>query len=219
METENQNEDIPAAVFNPEEARVIACLMEKQFTTPNNYPLTMNSLVLACNQKSSREPVMTLTEGKVGHIANKLSESGVLCIDYGERAQRYSHRMGKTYGLDRKELTVLAVLMLRNPQTINEILVRTGRMADFADKNEVLDVLELLIDHEPPLAVKLPHGPGRREERYTHCLCGPVDVKEYEAETPKPGKDDRLSEMEERITALEAKLEEISVRLEGMGRV
>ena len=218
METESQKEDIPAAVFEPEEARVIASLMEKQFTTPNNYPLTLNSLVLACNQKSNREPVMSLTEGKVGHIANKLSESGVLVIDYGERAQRYSHRMGKTYGLDRKELAVLAMLMLRDPQTLNELLTRTGRLADFADKSEVMDVLELLMAQEPPLAVKLPHGPGRREDRYAHCLCGEIKLEEYEAEAPSVSKDQRLNEMEERLTALEAKLVEISAKLEEMAK-
>ena len=141
-----QAEDQPSTPLSPTEARIVAVLMEKELTTPNNYPLTLNSLMLACNQKSNREPVMELTEGQVGNQVNKLADRGLLFVEYGERALRISHKARSNYKLDRKQQAVMAVLMLRAPQTSNEILIRTARMADFSGVDEIQQILEELIE-------------------------------------------------------------------------
>ncbi|MGJ8663077.1 MAG: DUF480 domain-containing protein, partial [Marinicella sp.] len=151
------------ATFTATEARVIACLMEKQLTTPNNYPLSMNSLLLACNQKSNRIPVMSLTEGEVGHVVSQLDRRNLVGVDYGGRATHVTHRVLTVFDIDRKQQAVLAVLMVREPITLNDIKTKTARMEDFSGIDEVLAVVDSLIDREEPLVVKLPKGPGSRE--------------------------------------------------------
>ncbi len=197
--------------LTPPEARVLAALMEKQLTTPKYYPMTPNALTQACNQKSSREPVMNLSEGEVRHVLNLLEHRGLVKVDSGDRTYRISHRLKQHFDLERPELAVLTVLMLRFPQTLNDVLRRTTRMAEFADTDEVRLVLESLIERERPLAVLLPRGPGRREDRYWHTLCG--EVKE-ETRGPETGRGadtaaDRLARFEDRLDVLEARIEEL----------
>lgn len=217
--TDNTNtEDTKTeAMLTPKEARVLAALMEKQLTTPKNYPLTLNSLMLACNQKSNRDPVMKLLEGQVGKLVNTLADRDLTSIEYGDRANRIFHKMRGAFSLDQKQQAVLAVLMLRAPQTLNEIKVRTARMADFSDNNEIHDVLEDFISRDIPLAICLPKGNGRREDRYTHLLCGEVDEEiitskaapssmKFNEEIDKDTKEEllqRISKLEERLDALE----------------
>ena len=208
MDTPNSDD----AIFNPQEARVIACLMEKQLTTPKNYPLTLNSLTLACNQKSSREPVMTLSEGQVGHIVNSLSDQEFIAIEYGERANRFKHKMKQRLNLDRKQQAILTVLMLRGPQTLNEVKVRTSRMDDFSSDDEIVEILEDFMTREKPFALLLSSTSGQREDRYTHTLCGEVQIeqiKQIEQSTPKSATEapDRLQKLEQRIGALEERLQ------------
>jgi uncharacterized protein YceH (UPF0502 family) len=218
-------EDTPAdittgsAFFSADEARVAASLMEKELTTPDNYPLTIHSLTLACNQKSSREPVMNLTEGQVGHIVNQLAERDLVRVDYGGRAPRVSHRISRHLHLDRDQQAVLTVLMLRRPQTLNDIRTRTERMAGFVDLDRLGAVMEALFQREPPLAVHLPKGPGQREDRYTHLLCGdaataPADTHSAQPVEPRRSRDERLATLEQRVEALEARLEATLARLE-----
>lgn len=197
--------------LTPQEARVLAALMEKQLATPKYYPLTPNALTAACNQKSSREPVMNLSEGEVRHILNLLENRSLVKVDSGDRTYRISHRIKQTFDLERSELAVFTVLMLRMPQTLNDILRRTARMAEFTDTDEVQLVLEALRERDQPLAVLLPRGPGRREDRYWHTLCG-----EFKEERGIPNKDivadgadERLTRLEERLDALESRLEEV----------
>ena len=196
--------------FTPLEARVIASLMEKHLTTPNNYPLTMNSLTNACNQKSNREPVMNLTEGQIGHTINLLVERKLAGLEYGERANKITHRVCTELDLDRKQQAVLTVLMLRAPQTLNDIKTRTARMADFSGVEEVQDVINSLIEREKPIAVLIPKGAGHREERYAHTLCGEVKIEENEKEPMMIDavaiENDRLDALEARIQAIEEKL-------------
>ncbi|MGF1547263.1 MAG: YceH family protein [Thiotrichales bacterium] len=197
-------------LFTPEEARVLACLMEKQLTTPNNYPLTIHSLMLACNQKSSREPIMTLTEGEVGRMVNQLADRGFTSIEYGERANRVYHKMRGKLRLDPKQQAVMNVLMLREPQTANEIKQRTERMAEFSGIDEIVAVLEEFMTRVVPLAVRFPAATGRREDRYSHTLCGAVtlpDTEQAEVRGERSGAATaRIDALEQRIALLEARL-------------
>ncbi len=209
MMTDNETEQ-QTAFFNPLEARVIACLMEKQLTTPNNYPLSMNSLLLACNQKTNRVPVMNLTEGQLGHTVNQLEDRNLVGVDYGGRANHVTHRTLTVFDIDRKQQAVLAVLLVREPLTLNDIKTKTGRMEDFSGLDDVRDVVESLIDREEPLVIRIPKGPGSREDRYTHLLCGEVDVTQVvEAVKSTSSKSNQISELETRISALESKVEQL----------
>lgn len=209
--------DAPKPPFTAEEIRILGCLMEKQLTTPNNYPLTFNSLMLACNQKSSREPLMNLKEGMVGHIAKDLVEQGWATLQNTERAQRVEHKVSRRLKLNPKQQAILAVLMLRRPQTLNEIKTRTERMAEFNSTDEIRDILETWLGDTAPLVMRLPAGAGRREDRYYHTL-GTETLQELQEETltqgahPSPRHDftdsleARVTELENRLAALEARL-------------
>jgi uncharacterized protein YceH (UPF0502 family) len=191
--------------------------MEKELATPDNYPLTINSLTLACNQKSNREPVMHLTQGEVGHTVNELADRDLVRVEYGERAHRVFQRMRSSFSLDRKQQAVLTVLMLRRPQTLNDIRVRTDRMGDFDGAEEILLILDDLMQRDPPLVLCLPHGAGRREDRYAHTLCGEVEMEKSERALPplpdsEPG---RIERLEERVAELESQL---GALLERMGK-
>ena len=207
---ENLEEQQQKPFFTPLEARVIASLMEKHLTTPNNYPLTMNSLTNACNQKSNREPVMNLTQGQIGHIINLLVERKLAGIEYGERANKITHRVCTELDLDRKQQAVLTVLMLRAPQTLNEIKTRTARMADFSGIEAVQEVINTLIERENSLAILIPKSAGRREERFTHTLCGEVKIENISKEPAMLDavaiENDRLDALEARILVIEEKL-------------
>jgi uncharacterized protein YceH (UPF0502 family) len=204
-------EDNTEAFLNALEARVLACLMEKQLTTPNNYPLSMNSLLLACNQKSNRVPVMNLTEGQLGHTVNQLEDRNLLGVDYGGRANHVTHRVMTVWDIDRKQQAILAVLMVREPLTLNDIKTKTGRMEDFAGIEEVKAVLDSLMDRDEPLVVRLPKAPGSREERYTHLLCGEPDVEEVltQVKTVSTGKTGRIDALEQRVEQLEAQVKQL----------
>ncbi|MBJ6611538.1 MAG: DUF480 domain-containing protein [Candidatus Thiothrix moscowensis] len=211
-----QTEETDTPPFSAEEIRILGSLMEKHLTTPNNYPLTFNSLMLACNQKSSREPVMNLTEGKVGHVAKNLVEAGWAIIQNTERAQRVEHKVSRRLKLNQKQQAILCVLMLRHPQTLNEIKTRTERMADFASVDEIRDILESWLTDAQPLVMRLPAGGGRREDRYYHTLGTETaeDLQE-DAATPTGNSSTtprshcceelaaRITELENRLAALE----------------
>lgn len=200
------------------EARVLGCLMEKALITPEAYPLTVNSLTLACNQKSNREPLMSLSLGEVGHLVGELAERQLVRVEYGGRANRIWHRLDRVLALNRKQQAVLALLLLREPQTLNEVRVRTERMAEFAGPEEVLGVLRELRDRDPPLALCFPKGQGRREDRYTHTLCGVTVLEPPPARSaPLPAvtaETDRLLALEARVEALE---QQVAVLLERLG--
>ncbi len=203
------------ALFSEKEARVIACLMEKEQTVPDNYPLTLNSLVLACNQKSNRDPMMNLTEGDVGHIARTLADRNFVKIEYGERAQRINHRMGQELDLDKAQQALLAVMMLRGPQTANELRTRTSRMTEFQDLDDLLLNLELLNEGNCKTMLHLPRGANQREDRYMHLLCGDPDPEVFAAKalpSRSQQRDDILESLTEKISDLEKRIERLERR-------
>ena len=221
MNPDNENhqnsahqESTKSAYFDATEARVMACLMEKQLTTPNNYPLSMNSLLLACNQKTNRVPVMNLTEGEVGHTVSQLESRKLVGVEYGGRATHVTHRVMTEFAINRKQQAVLAVLLVREPLTLNDIKTKTGRMEDFSDVDEVMAVINSLLERDQPLVIRIPKGPGSREDRFTHLLCGEVDVSatlpQVKANsTAKTGQSSRLDELEHRVEQLEAQIKQL----------
>ncbi|WP_395377376.1 YceH family protein [Marinicella sp. W31] len=218
MDSENQTqpEQQDSAYFTEIEARVIASLMEKQLTTPNNYPLTMNSLMLACNQKSNREPVMNLTEGQVGHAVNQLENRDLVGVDYGGRANHITHRVMTALELDRPQQAILTALMVRKPLTLNDIKNRTNRMVDFADVNEIHDTLKKMMDREQPLVLHIPRPAGSREDRYTHLLCGEIDLDSLNLSSKPVAKavhNDELESLKNRIEQLETQVEKLMILL------
>ncbi len=214
------SEPLPDALrLSAVEARVLACLVEKEATTPDQYPLTENALTLACNQKTSRDPVMELSPGEVGHTLRQLESRQQVRSHHASRAQRWEHRFAQTYNVTAQQQAVLAVLMLRGAQTSNEILVRSERIARFEDDEELRHTLTRLAQRDPALVVQLPRAPGQREERWAHLLCGPVDVAALQAASQRSasaGSDaTALVALETRIAALEARLAELESRLPG----
>lgn len=194
------------------EARVLGCLIEKQLTTPEAYPLTLNALVLACNQKTSREPVLNLTAGQVGQALRSLEGREMARLVMGSRADRWEHRVDKALELVAAQVVLLGLLLLRGPQTLNELLTRTSRMHDFEDVEQVQHHLERLISRE--LACLLPRQSGQREERYMHVLGDPADLQAaLAAKVNEPGRASSSSSQEGRIEALEARVAELEQRL------
>ncbi len=188
------------------EARILGCLIEKEATTPEQYPLTENAIVVAANQKTNREPVMELSLGEVGHALRQLEPRQLVRSVHGARAQRYEHRCDKAYSLTAQQQALLGVLLLRGPQTLNELQTRSERMARFSGLEDVRHALERLVERDAPLAIRLPKAPGQREERYAHLLCGPVDMSVFAFERPAPRAGDS-SAIESRLEALEARIE------------
>ena len=192
------------------EARVLGCLMEKQRTTPDVYPLTLNALVQACNQKTSRSPVMRLEAGEVGHTVNRLRDRGLIHASFAGRTERYDHKMVSNYRLDREGQALLCALMLRGPQTEGELRTNAGRMAEFASLQAVAESLAALAERDPPLVTRLPRLPGKREERFGHLLCGEIEQPEpTTAAVAIPG-----DARDDRVAALEAKIQEMSEELD-----
>ncbi|QTT88086.1 YceH family protein [Pseudomonas chlororaphis] len=194
------------------ELRILGSLIEKQATSPETYPLTLNALVIACNQKTSREPVMNLTQGQVGQSLRALENSGFARLVMGSRADRWEHRLDKALELVPAQVALAGLLFLRGPQTVNELLTRSGRMHDFEDNEQVVHQLERLIARG--LALLIPRQAGQREDRYMHALGDPADIEAILAARQNPVERssgsgvsaERIEELEARIAALEERL-------------
>jgi uncharacterized protein YceH (UPF0502 family) len=164
------------------EARVLGALIEKEITTPEYYPLSLNALMNACNQKSNRDPMMHLDEDTVRQALRGLNDQLLARSAASEgRVAKYEHRLGETFNFDRKETAILCELLLRGPQTPGELRSRAERMHSFDDLSEVQTTLQRLMRREPPLVKLLARQPGMKEARYAHLLCG--DVREGVGET------------------------------------
>jgi len=184
------------------ELRVLGCLIEKRWTTPEQYPLSLNALRLACNQTTNRDPVADYDEATVRDAAQRLSRYGLarLTSGHGSRATKYRHLAEEALALGREELAVLAVLVLRGPQTPGELKTRTERMAQVRTLADVERVLQKLMDHR--YAVRLERRPGQKEERFMHLL-GQADMPRNEA-SPTPSGSSSDGDLAARVTALEA---------------
>lgn len=195
------------------EIRILGCLIEKQATSPETYPLTLNALVTACNQKTSRDPVMNLHPGPVGQSLRSLEGRGLVRLVMGSRADRWEQRVDKTLELVPAQVILTGLLLLRGPQTVNELLTRSNRMHDFEDSEQVVHQLERLIARG--LAVLLPRQSGQREDRYMHALGNAEDLQEIlisrqnqpdRSPASSSASAERMDELEARIAALEERL-------------
>ena len=196
------------------DVRVLAVLAEKEQLTPDNYPMSLNALVNGCNQLSSRDPVMALSESQVQDALDRLM-AGRLAAEVsqaGARVPKYEHRMRLRWTLEQDRLAALAMLMLRGPQTAAEVRSRAGRMHDFASVAAVEEALQFLIDKYPPLAVKLARAPGAKEARYAHLLAGePAEPAEQAAAAPmRQDRQDRISQLEAEVALLKQELARLS---------
>jgi uncharacterized protein YceH (UPF0502 family) len=184
--------------LNPVEARVIGSLAEKQLTTPQQYPLTLNALVMACNQSSNRDPVVAFDEEEVEEALTSLKEAGLLRFvhpGHGRSATRYRQVIDERFGLDARSLSVMAVLILRGPQTVGELRTRTERMADFDALSDVAAELERLCGGPDPLARRLPRRPGQKEERWAQLLTGEPSEPNHPPSEKTAGASDREPEI------------------------
>lgn len=208
-------------LLNNIQARVLGSLIEKEISTPDYYPLSLNALVNACNQKSNREPVMNLDETAVGGALAELSEKNLAVGASGRdsRVLKYEHRLQEAFNFDRLETAVLCVLLLRGPQTPGELRSRTERMHRFEDLEQVQSTLQRLMKREPPIAAVLPRQPGTKEARYGHLLSGdlqtPVSAPEHAAASPlrSSGDVERLARLEDAVAHLEKELAETKEHL------
>ena len=210
-------------VLNNVEARVLGALVEKDITTPDYYPLSLNALVNACNQKNNRDPVMSLDENAVRDALEGLHDLALAGPAGGadSRVTKYEHRLQEMFNFSRGETAVLCVLLLRGPQTPGELRGRTERMHHFEDLEAVQSSLQRLMQREPPLATVLPRQPGTKESRYAHLLSGEIEVSEL-PELPATrapvasgatGDDERVGRLEEAVAALQNEVADLKRQL------
>ena len=200
------------APLSPLEARVLGCLLEKQLSTPDIYPLSMNSLTNACNQSSNREPVMAVAEADVQEAVDTLMAHG-LAEHWPGRVLKIAHTAKPTWNLSVQEAALLAELLLRGPQTPGELRTNTRRMYVFPDLAEVEGCLAVLLEAEPPLAIRLARAPGAREARVAQLLSGSVDSPLI-AQEPTPSRPGRVDQLEAELTALREELAELRANFE-----
>jgi uncharacterized protein YceH (UPF0502 family) len=202
-------------VLSDIEARVLGCLVEKEIATPEYYPLSLNALVHACNQKSNREPLMNLEEDSVRQALRALGEQALARSASGDsRVAKYEHRLSEVFNFTRPETAILCELLLRGPQTPGELRSRAERMHPFEDLSVVHTTLKHLMEREPALVKLLPRQAGNKEARYAHLLSGDVEVREASAErevavSKSSAENGRLAELESEITSLQREIADL----------
>ncbi len=204
--------------LDAEEIRILGSLLEKEITTPEYYPLSLNGLLNACNQKSNRDPVLHLDEETLERALYTLREKGLLVsiTGAGSRVVKYSHRISEKFNLGRRELAILCELMVRGPQTLGELRTRAERMHSFGDLAEV----ESVLDHMPELVTKLPRRPGEKEARYAHLLSGEPPVSALPpasaiTQFDPPPQPSRIGALEAEIAELRRELEDLKQQFAG----
>lgn len=204
--------------LDADEVRVLGSLLEKEITTPEYYPLSLNALLNACNQKSNRDPVVHFDEDTVERVSYTLRDKGLLLniTGAGSRVPKYGHRLSEKLNLGRRELAILCELMVRGPQTLGELRTRAERMHPFDDLAEV----ESVLDRIPELVTKLPRRPGEKEARYAHLLSGtPVVPATSQGEHPPDSfalpRPDRLAELEAEVSLLRRELQDLKQQFAG----
>lgn len=205
--------------LTPIQARILACLMEKKESTPDQYPLTLNALRNACNQKSSRNPVVNYNAGEVGHAIRELEAMGLVREEWGARAPRYEHLANKGLNLHSKGIALICTLMLRGPQTLGELRNNSVRLFEFDDLDDVQYALNQLLNNEPPMVTALPRQTGQKEGRFAHLLCGEPEIPatvQTVASPPLTAQQPTDTELQEKVARLEAELEDVRDRLESI---
>ena len=208
-----------AAVLDPHEIRVLAVLAEKEALTPDNYPMSLNAIVNGCNQVSSRDPIMQLTDEVAQDTLQRLIEKKLVnaISQAGARVVKYEHRMRIKWTLEQDKVAVLSILMLRGLQTAGEIRTRTGRLFEFKSVQDVETVLQFLIDKYPPPGARLERAPGTTEPRYGHLLGGEISAT-YEAPSAGAGLGgggaSRIGQLEGEVAALRGELESLTAQFE-----
>jgi uncharacterized protein YceH (UPF0502 family) len=203
--------------LDTDEVRVLGSLLEKEVTTPEYYPLSLNALLNACNQKSNRDPVVHFDEDTVERALYTLRDKGLLLniTGAGSRVPKYGHRLSEKLNLGRRELAILCELMVRGPQTLGELRTRAERMHHFDDLAEI----ESILDRMPELVVRLPRRPGEKEARYAHLLSGPAAAAALEQEQPAdsvaPPRSDRLLLLEAEVAQLRQEIEDLKQQFAG----
>lgn len=205
MPAEEPHTDLPSLDFA--ETRVLGCLIEKERSTPDYYPMSINALTQACNQKTNRDPVTDFGEGDVEDTLAALQRKRLVgtASGAGSRVLKYRHALAEVLGLSDAELATLAVLMLRGPQTVGEIRGRTGRMHEFDSLDDVETVLQSLSSREPSFVIELERQPGQKEARYAHLLSGEPDIEPTVVTDSVSGS--RLDQLEDEVLHLREELE------------
>ena len=203
--------------LDADEVRVLGSLLEKEITTPEYYPLSLNALLNACNQKSNRDPVVHFDEETVERVLFMLRDKGLLLniTGAGSRVPKYGHRLSEKLNLGRRELAIICELMLRGPQTLGELRTRADRMHHFDEVSEV----ESVLDRMPELVTRLPRRPGEKEARYAHLLSGPPPVgaaaQEHTADAIAPPRPDRIATLEVEVAQLRDDFEDLKRQFAG----
>jgi uncharacterized protein YceH (UPF0502 family) len=210
------------------ETRLIGSLIEKSLTTPEQYPLSLNALINACNQKSNREPVLELAEATVKETADELVQAGLVTAltGFGSRVTKYQHRFCNTefseYKFSAQELAIICVMFLRGPQTPGELRTRTNRLCEFKDVQEVEIVLYRMMNRAEPLIAKLPLEPGKRESRYMHLFSGDVEAAlsamPHSTRSDSAGEalGERVATLEQQVADLQAEMTELRQMLDDL---
>ena len=216
----DSNETTVVVVLSTAEARVLGCLIEKEATTPDTYPLTVNAAQVAANQKTARDPVLALNPGDVNHALRQLEQKGLAKQVFSSRAERYEHRADKALDLPKQQITLLGLLLLRGPQTVHELLARSERLVRFNDVDDVRHHLERLVQRQPALVMQIPRGPGQREDRYVHLLCGEVDVAAVTARiaSGSAAAESSSPTLEARVQALENEVAELRAAITALAQ-
>lgn len=221
LDTDSKHRPRVPRTLDPIELRVLGSLMEKQLTTPEYYPLTLNALVAACNQKSNREPVMELTESEVSRALDRLQDEKLVWRVMGGRAVRFDHNLDNVWHLKRPEKALMTLLFLRGPQTSGEMRGRSDRLASFDTVAEVEDVLRDMSTHSEPLVREMPRRPGQKEGRWAHTTGG-AHVESASETAPEVSETHevrgeplsvRVQRLEEQVAALTTALSELKEKL------
>jgi uncharacterized protein len=209
-------------VLSPVAARVLGSLVEKEITTPEYYPLSLNALANACNQKNNREPVMNLDEDQIRQALHQLEDDGLAGAARGtdSRVAKYEHRMQEVFNFTRGEIAVVCVLLLRGPQTPGELRGRSERMHRFEELSDVQSTLQRLMQREPPLVKVLPRQPGTKEARYAHLFSGePAEVVATVETIEYAGMGPGLAQLEAELAALREEVAELRAQVEKVLRL
>ena len=207
-------------ILSDVETRVLGSLVEKELTTPEYYPLSLNALVNACNQKSNRDPVMSLNENAVSQALRSLNKEGLAgpADAMDNRVTKFEHRLQEAFNFDRREIAILCELLLRGPQTPGELRSRAERMHRFDDLGQVQSTLQRLAQREPPVVKMLPRQPGTKEARYAHLLSGDVQIQAPEAArevavTHRTADGERIARLENEVATLQNEVANLKQQL------